>query len=624
MTLFRKSLLTLGSAAFFLASILIISVLVFMNSLYYETNSRALSNTTAALFSVFSENTLGKYFADGIKGRAFPFDNNQYRLTLIAVDGEVLWDSRVEQRMVNHLDREEIRAALEGREGRALRDSLSAGIRTLYTALPVKNADGTVAGVFRLSVEVPSFWQRIAPAAFPFMLLASALVFAAFIGVYYFSRSLSLSFDRLVDIALEAGDFRYTDTDLGETEEILTLEKALRSMSSGLKLALGEARTESRRLETILNSMSEAVIAMDTDLFLLLINPCARKLFNLESQNSRKISLLEATHSTELEWTARKVLESGKAVETEITLHNGGGMERRFYVSVSPLPLASSSPSEPSSPSAVSSDTVQVGGIVMVMEERTHIIRLEQIRKDFVANVSHELRTPIQLIKGFSETALDSPFVAVFDDDSTGKDSAEGDSDKKKQFRHFLEIIRSNAGTMENLINDLLSLASLEDETGVRLVKEELELAPLFAEAVSSVTIQAAKKQIGIKVDCQQDLKAKLYGSLIIQVFVNLLDNAIKYSPDASQVVLRAFRHDAELVLEVKDQGIGIPAEHQERIFERFYRVDRARSREQGGTGLGLSIVRHIVLLHGGRVEVESHAGEGSLFRVIIPDTLPL
>jgi two-component system phosphate regulon sensor histidine kinase PhoR len=204
---------------------------------------------------------------------------------------------------------------------------------------------------------------------------------------------------------------------------------------------------------------------------------------------------------------------------------------------------------------------------------------------------------------------LDSPFAA----------HQPGDSAEKEQFRHFIEIINKNAGTMENLIHDLLSLASLEDENSFRQIKEELELLPLFTEALSLVELEARKKQITITIECEPELKAKLYGPYIIQILVNLLDNAIKYSPESSRVWARAYQKNDELVLEVKDHGIGIPAEHQERIFERFYRVDRARRREAGGTGLGLSIVRHIALLHGGRVEFETHAGEGSVFRVQIP-----
>jgi two-component system phosphate regulon sensor histidine kinase PhoR len=222
------------------------------------------------------------------------------------------------------------------------------------------------------------------------------------------------------------------------------------------------------------------------------------------------------------------------------------------------------------------------------------------MRKDFVANVSHELRTPIQLIKGFSETLLDTPI------------------ENEEQSRRCIEIIRKNARTMENLTNDLLVLATLEDNTDSSPLEEQ-RLAPLFAEAVSLVEPQSKNKKTEIVVDCPADLAAVVHGPFIIQALVNLLDNGIKYSPKKSQVWASAYREFGKVVLEVKDKGMGIPAEHMERIFERFYRVDRSHSREIGGTGLGLSIVRHIALLHNGTAEVESRTGEGSTFRLRIP-----
>ena len=601
MTIFRKSLVTLALAAFVLTSALIISVLVFMNSLYYETNARALSNTASALFSVYSRERLCNFFTDIKPEQPFPYSGTQYRLSLIEKTGEVLWDSRVTDRMVNHLDREEVRAALEGREGRALRNSLSTGTKQLYNALPVKNNDGGVVGVFRLSAEVPGFRQRVSPAVIPFLFLAGILVCIGYLGILNFSRSLSRSLERLVTIARDGGEFRYTEIDMGESQEIITLERALRSMSAELKFRLAEARTEGARLEAILNSMSEAVIAADNNLFLLMVNPGAKTLFNLEEQKIPDMSLLEATRSTELELAARKVLESGIPEETELCLYSGGP-EQHYHVSISPF-----SSEKPLRFGATGGTGGACPGIVIVMEDLTRITRLEQIRKDFVANVSHELRTPIQLIKGFSEIVLDLPVIS-----SEDKEMAE--------LRHYIGIIRKNANAMENLIGDLLSLASLEDNSSIRGDREELFLAPLFAEASALVELQAKKNKTEIVVDCPPDLAAKLYGTFIIQALVNLLDNAIKYSPEASRVYARAFQKDNCLVLEVQDRGIGIPGEHQERVFERFYRVDKARSKEAGGTGLGLSIVRHIALLHGGKAELESRAGEGSVFRVIIPE----
>ena len=191
--------------------------------------------------------------------------------------------------------------------------------------------------------------------------------------------------------------------------------------------------------------------------------------------------------------------------------------------------------------------------------------------------------------------------------------------DNKQELRRFAEIIQKNAQTMENLTSDLLTIVNLEDEDTARPSMEETLLAPLAAEAAGMVEIAARKKNISVEISCPPDLGAKLYGPFIIQALVNLLDNGIKYSDNGSSIDVRIFGEGGQLVIEVKDRGIGIPAEHLGRIFERFYRVDRSRSRELGGTGLGLAIVRHIALLHHGSAEVESHAGEGSVFRLRLP-----
>lgn len=600
MSIFRKSLVTLGLAALLLSVALAISVLAFMNSLYYETNARALRNTAAALFGVFGEERLAALFAPVPPEGDLPLGaiGSVYRLTLIDRAGEVLRDSRVEGELVNHLDREEVQAALAGREGSARRHSVSTGMRQLYAALPVHAADGGVAGVFRLSVDIPDFWRRIAgaalPSALPFLLFYLLLVCAALAVIVAFSGSLSASLSRLVGIADAApgesgrGENRRMTSLSGEAGEFLVLEKALRGMAAELKGRIERARAEGRRLEAILNGMAEAVFAMDNSLTLHLVNPRAKTLFNVDGADTRKLSLLEATRSTELEEAARMVLSTGRPLEMELKLRPGGGGEQRFQVFAAPLAsVTHNAPPE---------------GVVIVMEDVTRLIRLEQVRKDFVANVSHELRTPIQLIKGFSETLLDSSL------------------DNADQIRHCVAIIHKNAGTMENLTNDLLILASLEDGSpnDAHAGMETRLLAPLFAEAASAVAPQADQKQIAVTVDCPADLAAAVNGSLITQALINLLDNAIKYSADQSRVWAGAFRADGNIVLEVRDEGIGIPAEHLGRIFERFYRVDRSRSPagSAAGTGLGLSIVRHIALLHGGTAEVESRAGEGSVFRI--------
>jgi len=585
MTIFKKSLLTLGLAALGFCVFFVISIMVFMNSLYYEINTKGLENTAKVLMNTIGEDRIKQIFKNTANTPAeidLPVNADQvYRLTLIKSDGDVLWDSQVSNELVNHLDREEITAALEGKEASARRNSISTQMKRIYYAMPVFD-DNVSIGVFRLSLSVPGFWARISPVVFPFAVFICLIIIVVFSAIYAYSRSLSASLGQLVNIAQTSAPLLSVRTPLEPVaQEFRSLEKAMRAMTTELNFRFEQAKSEGRRLEAILNGMSEAVFAMDNSLKLHLVNPKAKEIFTLGNKEINSMTLLEATRSTELVDIAKKAISGGIPLEAELTFHKGA--EQYFHVYASPLADTDNSRS----------------GAVLVMQEFTRLVKLERIRKDFVANVSHELRTPIQLIKGFSETLLDSI------------------SDKKDS--HFIEIIHKNAGTMENLTNDLLILADLEDNTVNNRDLEELKIAPLIKEAVSSMENQAKKKQIEINVDCDENLSAKLYGSFIIQALINLIENGIKYSPSKSKIRVSAFIKDDELIFEVRDKGIGIPAEHLERIFERFYRVDKARSRSAGGTGLGLSIVRHISLLHKGKSEVESQAGEGSTFRIRIP-----
>ena len=590
MTIFKKSLLTLGLAALGFSTVLVVSIMILMNSLYYEINTVGLKNTANTLVTAIGKDRITDIFTANSVDPSFEIDlpvsaEDTYRLTLVDAAGNVLWDSHVTSGLVNHFDREEITAALEGREASSRRSSISTRMKRLYYALPVFDNYGKPIGAFRLSISVPGFAARISPIVFPFLIFSCFMAVIAFWAIFAYSRSLSASLGRLVSIA-QAGAPLLSGPQAVENvaPEFRSLEKTLRAMTWELNARFEQAKAEGSRLETILNGMSEAVFAMDFSLKLHLVNPKARELFNLGDNDIKAMSLLEATRSTELVETAKKALFGGAPIDTELTFHTGA--EQCFQVYASPLFAVNGGSS----------------GVVLVLQEITRLVKLERIRKDFVANVSHELRTPIQLIKGFSETLLETV-----------------EEGNKKQIVHFIEIIRKNAGIMENLTNDLLILADLENNTVNARDMEELSLAPLIDEAVSSVEPQSKRKQIEIIKDCPGSLSANLYGSFIIQALINLIDNGIKYSPPKSKLWVNAYQENEELLLEVRDKGIGIPAEHLERIFERFYRVDRARSREAGGTGLGLSIVRHIAMLHKGKAEAESHAGEGSIFRIRIP-----
>ena len=562
--IFKRSFVIIAAATLIISAYFVCGVLFIAGAQYNAINTENLKETVRSMgnfasASLFTDENAAEAWVASIRDSEAA---SVYRITLIRRNGDVVYDSHAGRaEMENHLDRPEFQDAIMSGMGSARRLSATLGSEYIYVALGIADSNGNVAGILRISHQVPTFSSRIIALTFPFLIFGILLIVGACAVIYLFSRRLSLSIESSLDAELEA-----------KTHE--------------LKARTDEAESESQRLETILNSMFEGLIALDSNLKITLVNPRFCDLFGCKPEKDSRgmgvkdISLLEFSNSSELDEAARQVLSTNSSVWLTIKRHVSGN-EQHFRVFVTPLG--------------------EGRGVVIVLGDISRLVRLEQVRKDFAANVSHELRTPIQVVKGFAETILDSPM------------------DDKEELRRFVEIIGKNSQTMENITNDLLTLVSLEDENSPRPPMEETIITPLIDEAAGMVEIAARKKNILIEVNCPSDLSARLYGSFVIQALVNLLDNGIKYSDSGSRIKVKAFRENAELVIEVKDKGIGIPTEHMERIFERFYRVDRARSREAGGTGLGLAIVRHIALLHNGTAEVESHAGEGSVFRLRLP-----
>jgi two-component system phosphate regulon sensor histidine kinase PhoR len=565
-SIWKKSFAAVFAAVLIVSAYFVVGILMFANAQYDDINTKNLEEAVKIYGAftpdaVFTDREAMAEWASQLGETRV--ERDAYRVTLIDRGGQVLFDTAADSStMENHLDRPEFQAAITNGIGSAARRSATLGQDYIYAAIAVHNSHNVFSGVIRLSMLVPTFSSRLFGSTLPFLLLGVIIVLAACAGLYYFSRHLSHSTELALDAELE--------------------KKSLE-----LKAKTEEAETEDRRREVILDSMFDGVIALDEHLKIILANPRLCSLFGAAGEKEALGQhLLSFSRSAELEEAAQRVLATGRPSEL-ILKRYVSAVEQHFQVYAAPLKVGTSG---------------EVQGVVIVMSDITRLVKLEQVRKDFAANVSHELRTPIQVIKGFAENILNASF---FDD--------------KDEVRHFAEIIAKNAQTMENLTNDLLTLVSLEDENRPRPPMEDCAIVPLIAEAAAMVEVAARKKNIAIETTCPPELSAKLYGSLIIQAIVNLLDNGIKYSKPDSKIRVTAFRKNEELIIEVKDKGIGIPSEHLGRLFERFYRVDRSRSREEGGTGLGLSIVRHIVLLHNGSVEVESHAGEGSVFRVRVP-----
>jgi len=546
---------------FAMAAALIVSVYFISGALIYanrQYNAINVKNMVEAV-NIIKQFTPPEVFTDNEAAERWisRLDvSGKYRITLISRGGKVIFDTETDSAgFENHLDRPEFQAAVRDGIGSAVRRSATLGKYFIYTAAAIEDSAGNFAGVLRFSSFMPGFYTRLLSATLPFLALGFLLITGICLGLYHLTRYQS----HLVEVKLNA---------------------ELDKKTAELKLIAEKAEAESCHREVILNSMFDGVITMDNKLNIIHANQRLYSLFDI-NKDVRNISLIEFSHSAELEQAARTVLSTGQSHEFTFKRYNGKLQQFQGFAS----PLDTGANKTPR-------------GVVMVLGDISRLVKLEQIRKDFAANVSHELRTPIQVIQGFAENILHSA------------------PDEHEQIFHFAEIIRKNARAMDNLTNDLLTLVSLENPDAARPPLEEASVDSIISESVDMVSVAAKEKNISISVSCPPELKVMAYSSLLVQAIVNLLDNGIKYSGNDSSIKVRAYNEEEHLIIEVKDKGIGIPAEHIDRIFERFYRADRSRSREAGGTGLGLSIVRHIALLHRGSVEAESHTGEGSTFRL--------
>lgn len=351
------------------------------------------------------------------------------------------------------------------------------------------------------------------------------------------------------------------------------------------KVNLGQTLKEIS-LETVLSSMVEGVIVLDMERKIVNINEAAARFIAVDLAKVVGKRFEAVIESTELRALIEDLFKKGDLSEAELGIPG----EEMLYLEFRGNLLRDRN-----------GLTV---GVLIVLNDITRLKLLEKVRRDFVANVSHELKTPITSIKGFVETLLDGALA--------NKDDAE----------RFLRIVATQADRLHAIVEDLLTLARLEgEEERELLVLQEEPLIDVLQAAVEICRAQAKEKNIGMNINCEAGLAVVVDRSLLEQAVINLIDNAIKYSGPESTVVMNARQTIDEIVIEVIDRGPGIPDEHLARIFERFYRVDKARSRKLGGTGLGLAIVKHVASIHKGSVDVESRLGEGSNFSIHLPRT---
>ena len=490
------------------------------------------------------------------------------RATIIDAQGKVLADSEADANsMENHAHRPEFVAALKGEVGTDTRRSHTLGIPFLYIAAPISG--GAVRLAYPLS-DVEAATARVHRT----LLFGSGLAFVVALIVAGIAAHLTARrLQRIVQFAerIAAGELAARIAE-GSGDEIGQVAAALDRTAHQLETSFVALQTSQRQLETLLNSMQDAVIAVGADRRVQWANQSMDRLVPQGSRLSAPV--VETVRDPDFLRAVRNASEGGKASTTRAGSILPG---RTFEVTAAPMPG---------------------GGAVAVLRDLTETERVEKTRRDFIANVSHELRTPLTSIQGYTETLLDT---------------APGGNHS----REFLEVIRKNATRMSRLTEDLLTLARVESGEQ-RFDVQPVTSGELLQDAVQSFHEVARSHGIELQVEDTAQAQVGADRDAVHQVFANLVDNAMKYGASGRRIVLGARTSQSGIEFYVRDFGPGIPSEHLPRLFERFYRVDKARSRESGGTGLGLAIAKHIVRAHGGNIRVASQLNHGCTFAFVL------
>ncbi len=515
------------------------------------------------------------------------------RVTIINSSGRVLGDSdELSEKMENHSNRPEIKDTEISDIGSSLRYSSTLKKDLFYLAIAIHNDSDKK--FLRLSMPLHDVEKAMNTIRIRIIIASLAVSFVVILFGLIQTRRITKSVEEITDFSKEVaeGNFRKR-LFLKEKGELGELGKNISNMAQELQIRLKQSEEEKQRIEAILRNMSDGLILTDTKGTILLSNTAIKPLFGVQSDIEGK-TLTESLRSAELMEIIDNVVKSKERLAREITISR----PKELYLMATATPFYSSNTGE------------ELSGVVLTFHDITRLRKLEEIRKDFVANVSHEIKTPITAIKGFAETLL------------------EGALDDRENARKFLETIKNNSERLNSLVNDLLTLSGIE-LGDITITKTFINLDEVIDTVFETLKGKTQSKDLYLKKQITPEIK-EIHADRdrLIQILLNLVDNGSKFTEKGGVTVkvksekLKVESEEKDFIkISVEDTGIGIPKKYLTRLGERFYRVDRARSRELGGTGLGLAIVKHLVKAHGWEIEIKSSEGQGTTVHLLCPTT---
>lgn len=524
---------------------------------------------------------------EAIKYCASAHQDSEARLTLIAPDGKVVYDSDSNaDKLPTHASRPEIIEAHKGHVAFADRFSSTLNQRMIYVAVPVSVTGNNNFYVLRIAASFHVIDSMLSSSRrqilFAGLLAAGIVAILSFVIVNHLSKAVSELQENAAKIAAGNLDIKLPVPTRGAMHGLAI---SLNNMAEQLKQRISEITNKKNERDVIFSNMTEGVIAVDLSGKILDINAAAVKIFDLPA-NATGLSFYGVIRNPQMQTFLNQIINEKKMMESEFIIHS---LQERFLRARG---------------ACIKIDEDNINAVLIVVSDVTRIKKLENFRRDFIADVSHEIKTPLTAIKGAVETLNDG---AINDPATATK---------------FMEIISRHADRMNALVRDILSLSELDRRAnGDEIPFDSIKIAAPVNSAVEFCRDRAVEKNMVIELQPVPVIKINGDAQLLEQAVSNLIDNAIKYNPEGTSIKVAVYQDGKDVVISVTDNGCGIEAEHLPRLFERFYRVDRARSRKLGGTGLGLAIVKHIAHVHKGFADVESIVGKGSKFIIRIPST---